>query len=131
MEFCRGFLEYCEGRRQRGESLVLCGDFNTAHRAIDLKRPRENENTTGFLPMERAWMDKLIEAGYIDIFRKLNPEPDHYTWWSNRRGVRARNIGWRIDYHFISPCLEACVRKAFHLPAVMGSDHCPVGLELS
>jgi exodeoxyribonuclease-3 len=130
MEFCAAFLDYCEGLRKSGESLVLCGDFNTAHREIDLKRPRENRNTTGFLALERAWMDGLGEAGYVDIFRRLNPGPEHYTWWSNRLGARQRNIGWRIDYYFITPCLEARVKKAYHLPEVMGSDHCPVGLEL-
>lgn len=130
MEFCAAFLDYCEGLRKNGESLVLCGDFNTAHREIDLKRPRENRNTTGFLPLERAWMDRLAEAGYVDIFRRLNTAPEHYTWWSNRSGARQRNIGWRIDYHFITSCLEAQVKQAYHLPKVLGSDHCPVGLEL-
>ena len=130
MEFCAVFLDYCEDLRRRGEHLVLCGDFNTAHREIDLKRPRENQNTTGFLPVERAWIDRVVEAGYVDIFRQRHPEPDHYTWWSNRSGARQRNIGWRIDYHFITPGLEPRVKKAYHLSAVMGSDHCPVGLEL-
>jgi len=131
MEFCAAFLEHCQARRARGESLVLCGDFNTAHREIDLARPRENSNTTGFLPVERAWMDELVAAGYVDIFRRLHPEPGRYTWWANRPGVRERNIGWRIDYHFITPCLEARVKRAYHLPRITGSDHCPVGLELT
>ena len=130
MEFCAAFLDYCEELRKNGESLVLCGDFNTAHREIDLKRPRENRNTTGFLPLERAWMDQLAEAGYVDIFRRLNKGPEHYTWWSNRSGARQRNIGWRIDYFFITACLEVRVKQAYHLPEVLGSDHCPVGLEL-
>lgn len=130
MEFCEAFLDWCQRRRTRREALVLCGDFNTAHREIDLARPRENQNTTGFLPVERAWMDRFIASGYVDIFRCLHPGPGHYTWWSNRPGARQRNIGWRIDYHFITPCLQARVKRAYHLPEVRGSDHCPVGLEL-
>ena len=130
MEFCAAFLAHCESRRRRGERLILCGDFNTAHRDLDLKRPRENKNTTGFLPVERDWMDQFIAAGYIDIFRRLHPEPDCYTWWSNRKGVRPRNIGWRIDYHFISDDLADFAQDAYHLPEVMGSDHCPIGLEI-
>ncbi len=131
MEFCEAFAEFCEARRARGENLVLCGDFNTAHREIDLARPRENQNTTGFLPLERAWMDQFIGLGYQDIFRDLHPAPDHYTWWSNRSGARERNIGWRIDYHFISPALRDRVKRAYHLPQVLGSDHCPIGIDLS
>ncbi|MCC7262633.1 MAG: exodeoxyribonuclease III [Candidatus Latescibacteria bacterium] len=130
MEFCEAFTAFCEARRSRGEHLVLCGDFNTAHREIDLARPRENQNTTGFLPLERAWMDRFTDLGYQDIFRELNPAPGHYTWWSNRSGARERNIGWRIDYHFISPALRAKVKRVYHLPQVPGSDHCPLGLEL-
>ena len=131
MEFCAAFLDYCQTLRQRGEHLVICGDFNTAHRDIDLKRPRQNKNTTGFLPPERAWMDQFIAAGYLDIFRHFHPEPEHYTWWSNRKGVRQRNIGWRIDYHFVSADLKNRAKDAYHLPQVMGSDHCPIGLELN
>ncbi|MBM3277070.1 MAG: exodeoxyribonuclease III [Candidatus Handelsmanbacteria bacterium] len=130
MEFCEAFMEFCAARRARGERLILCGDFNTAHREIDLARPRENQNTTGFLPLERAWMDRFIAAGYADIFRALNPAPGHYTWWSNRSGARERNIGWRIDYHFISPELRGRVKRAYHLPQVLGSDHCPIGIDL-
>ena len=129
MEYCRAFLAHCEARCEQGENLVLCGDFNTAHQEIDLKRPRENRKTTGFLPVERAWIDELIDCGYADAFRTMHPgEPDHYTWWSNRQGARERNVGWRIDYFFTTPGLE--VSKAYHLPNVLGSDHCPVGLQL-
>lgn len=130
MEFCEAFTAFCEARRARGEHLVLCGDFNTAHREIDLARPRENQNTTGFLPLERAWMDRFTDLGYQDIFRQLHPGPDQYTWWSNRSGARERNIGWRIDYHFISPGLWDRVKRAYHLPQVLGSDHCPIGIDL-
>ena len=130
MEYCAAFLAHCEARRAMGESLLLCGDFNTAHHEIDLKRPKQNRKTTGFLPVERAWMDELAAAEYIDTFRAAHPgEEDHYTWWSNIGGARGRNVGWRIDYFFATPCVD--VVSAFHLPEVLGSDHCPVGLELS
>ena len=129
MDYCRVFLEYCQARRARGEQLVLCGDFNTAHREIDLKRPKQNRNTTGFLPVERAWMDELVDRGYVDAFRAAHPdEEDHYTWWSNIGGARARNVGWRIDYFFATPGLN--ITRAHHLPEVLGSDHCPLDLEL-
>ena len=128
MDYCRVFLAYCQNRCARGEQLVLCGDFNTAHHEIDLKRPKQNRNTTGFLPLERAWMDELADRGYVDAFRAAHPdEEDHYTWWSNIGGARERNVGWRIDYFFTTPGLN--VAKAYHLPEVLGSDHCPVGLE--
>lgn len=131
MEYCAAFLAHCTSRRARGESLVLCGDFNTAHHPIDLARPKANHNTTGFLPVERAWIDELISAGYVDIFRAIHGNVEgHYTWWSNRQGARQRNIGWRIDYHFISACLQPRAKKAYHLPEVLGSDHCPLALEL-
>jgi exodeoxyribonuclease-3 len=131
MAYCAALLSYCNGLRARGEHLVLCGDFNTAHCEIDLARPQGNKNTTGFLPVERAWVDQLLAAGYVDIFRSRNGDaPGHYTWWSNRQGVRERNVGWRIDYHFVSESLENRVKKVYHLPEVLGSDHCPLGLEL-
>jgi len=132
MDYCRTFLAHCQQLRASGQSVVMCGDFNTAHGAIDLARPKDNKNTTGFLELERAWLDELIEAGYIDIFRQYNPDATgHYTWWSNRKGVRERNVGWRIDYHFISECLATKVKKVYHLPEVLGSDHCPLALELT
>lgn len=132
MEYCAAFLAYCNALSARGERLVLCGDFNTAHHPIDLARPKANENTTGFLPVERAWIDELIGAGYVDIFRAIHGDAEgHYTWWSNRQGVRQRNIGWRIDYHFISACLQPSAHKAYHLPEVFGSDHCPLALEIA
>jgi exodeoxyribonuclease-3 len=129
MDYCRAFLDHCQARRARGEELVLCGDFNTAHHEIDLKRPTANRNTTGFLSVERAWIDELVGLGYVDTFRCAHrDEPDHYTWWSNIGGARDRNVGWRIDYFFATSGLE--LTKAYHLPEVLGSDHCPLGLEL-
>ncbi len=130
MDYCAAFLAHCQARRAAGENLLLCGDFNTAHHEIDLKRPTQNRKTTGFLPVERTWMDELVAAEYLDTFRAAHPDqPDHYTWWSNIGGARARNVGWRIDYFFSTPKLD--IATAYHMPEVLGSDHCPVGLELS
>ena len=130
MKFCQKISHYCEQFRKRGKEVIICGDFNTAHQEIDLKNPKQNQNTTGFLPIERKWMSNFIGKGYIDIFRERNPNPNQYTWWSFRQGVRERNIGWRIDYFFITPGLKNKVRTVYHQPKVMGSDHCPIGLDL-
>jgi exodeoxyribonuclease-3 len=116
--------------RQKKKPIILAGDFNTAHRPIDLARPKENEGNTGFLPEERAWLDKLVSHGFIDIFRTFEPGPHHYTWWSYRAGARRKNIGWRIDYFFITPDLQDRVKKVYLQPQVMGSDHCPVIMEI-
>ena len=109
---------------------MICGDVNTAHTAIDLARPKENEAISGFLPQERAWIDKLVAHGFVDAFRVFQKEPGHYSWWDLRTGARARNIGWRIDYHFISEDLKAHLKEALILSDVVGSDHCPVGILL-
>ena len=130
MEFYEAFLEHCESLRAQGKKLVITGDVNTAHNPIDLKNPKANEKNSGFLPEERAWIDRLIEQGYVDTFRRFHAEPDQYTWWSYRFNVRKRNIGWRIDYFFVTEDLIAKVKDAFIQPQVMGSDHCPIGLDL-
>jgi exodeoxyribonuclease-3 len=131
MEFCDLVLERMNELRKK-KPVIVTGDFNTAHKEIDLANPKTNKNTTGFLPNERAWMDKFIGEGYIDIFRHLNPETTGaYTWWSNMPGVRARNVGWRIDYFFITPELLPRVKSATIHPMVMGSDHCPIELVLA
>lgn len=130
LAFCRAMLGHLSTLRDRGKSVILCGDYNIAHREIDLRNARENVNNSGFLPQERAWMDHLVAAGYVDSFRKRCPNPGHYTWWSHLPGVRSRNIGWRIDYAFTSWELDERVAQAFHQPHVRGSDHCPVGLVL-
>lgn len=124
-------LDYAKTLERKGHSVIICGDLNTAHREIDIARPKENAGNTGFLPIERAWMDKLVASGYIDIFRQLHPEPSQYTWWSYRMRARERNIGWRIDYFFITPDLVGKVKRAYIESQVMGSDHCPIGLELA
>ncbi|HKX12352.1 MAG TPA: exodeoxyribonuclease III [bacterium] len=124
-------MEYAHNlRKKSGKPVIICGDVNTAHREIDLARPKENEMNTGFLPQERAWVDKFIASGFVDIFRERTPDPHHYTWWSYRSGARPRNIGWRIDYFFISPELRDRVQRVYHQPEVLGSDHCPLILEL-
>jgi exodeoxyribonuclease-3 len=118
-------------RLAAGEPIILCGDFNTAHTELDLANPRANVGTTGFLPEEREVLGRLLDLGFVDVFRERHPgEKGHYTWWSNRPGVREKNIGWRIDYFLVSADLVSCVRDVRHQPGVLGSDHCPVVLEL-
>ena len=125
------FLEYLK-RLQQEKPVVFCGDLNVAHQPIDLANPKANDGKKGFTREEREGIDHYIDAGFVDIFRHLHPdEPKQYTWWSHFANSRARNIGWRIDYFFVSKSLVPKVKKAEILPEVMGSDHCPVLLELS
>jgi exodeoxyribonuclease-3 len=131
LAFYEAFLTFAESLRKRGKGLVVCGDVNTAHTEIDLARPKENEKTSGFMPAERAWVTRFIEAGYHDTFRLFTAEPGHYTWWDLKTGSRARNLGWRIDYFFVSAELRERVRAAAILPHVLGSDHCPITLTLA
>lgn len=131
LAYCDLFLEICEKYRAAGRAVVFCGDLNTSHREIDLARPASNKNTTGFLPDERAWIDRVVEAGYIDSYRQLYPNREGaYTWWSMPMRARERNVGWRLDYFFVSPDLATQVSEANILSDVMGSDHCPVELVL-
>ncbi len=130
LAFYDEFLALCERLRTNGKGLVVCGDVNTAHTEIDLARPKENEKTPGFLPVEREWVSRFIGHGYHDTFRLFVAEPGHYTWWDLKSGARARNVGWRIDYFFVSAELEHRVRAAGILPQVQGSDHCPITLAL-
>jgi len=130
MSFYDVFLEYADNLRNQGRSIVVCGDVNTAHKEIDLARPKENEKYSGFLPQERAWIDKLLSHEYLDTFRVFNQEPGQYSWWDYKTRARDRNIGWRIDYFFISDNLKDRVTSAFILSDVMGSDHCPIGIEI-
>lgn len=127
--FYDAFLAHAETLR-RDKPIVVCGDFNTAHTALDLKNAKSNEKTSGFLPEERAWLDRFVAAGYVDTFRMFTQEGGHYTWWDYRFKARDRNVGWRIDYFFVSEELRPRVRRAWIENTVMGSDHCPVGLEL-
>ncbi|MBU0730309.1 MAG: exodeoxyribonuclease III [Proteobacteria bacterium] len=113
------------------KSVVICGDFNVAHKPIDLKNPKENEKNPGYSERERAWMDDFTNSGYIDTFRKFNQEPDNYTWWSYRFNARARNIGWRIDYFAVDKKSDKRVKGASIAKEIIGSDHCPVTLEFA
>lgn len=130
LEFYDAFLEYCEKLREQGKKLVICGDVNTAHKPIDLENPKANEKNSGFLPVERAWIDRFMVHGYVDTFREFHPEPKQYTWWTYRTNARERNIGWRLDYFFATEDLNGKVKDSFIMPEVMGSDHCPVGIDI-
>lgn len=131
LEYCETLLETMNAYRAAGKAVIMVGDVNIAHRPIDLARPKANEKDPGFLPIERAWMDKLCEAGYLDSFRVIYPEQkDAYSWWSERTRGRERNVGWRIDYMFISPDLKDRLHTARICTDVFGSDHCPVSIEL-
>lgn len=131
MEFYDRFLEHIENLRKKGKSIIICGDVNTAHKEIDLARPKANMETSGFLPMERAWIDKLLNHGYIDTFRYVHKDKtDSYSWWSYRANARANNVGWRIDYFYVSDDLKENIKDAYILSNIHGSDHCPIGLEI-
>ena len=130
LEFYRDFFEFCNDLRAQGKELIITGDYNTAHHEIDLARPKENETTSGFMPIEREWLDRIVDQGYIDTFRHFNKSPEQYSWWSYRTRARERNIGWRIDYIFVTPGLLPAVSDARILSDVMGSDHCPVAITL-
>lgn len=124
------FLAYLK-KLEKKKPVIVCGDFNVAHEEIDLARPKDNVGNAGFTPEERAGFDKLVRAGFIDTFRELYPnKTDAYSWWSHFAKARERNIGWRIDYVCISPRLKPKLKEAFILPEVMGSDHCPVGIDM-
>lgn len=128
MQFYAEFLVYMKELVAAGKDIVFCGDVNTAHEAIDLARPKENEKTSGFLPMERAWMDDLSVAGFVDVFRLAYPEAVQYSWWDMKTRARERNIGWRIDYFFVNKKFVSAVKTIEYLTDVAGSDHCPVKL---
>lgn len=129
-EFNQTLLKYTEKLKQK-KPVILCGDFNVAHKEIDLKNPKSNQKNAGFSPTERAFFTEFLDHGYLDTFRMFNQDPEHYSWWTYRSNARERNIGWRIDYFIITEDLISNVKDAFILPEVYGSDHCPVGLKLS
>ena len=131
LEFYDAFLKFAQKLRASGKRLIICGDFNTAHKEIDLARPKENVDVSGFLPIERKWMDKFVGCGYIDTFREFNDKPQNYTWWHMVTRARERNVGWRIDYFFASEELKKKLRNASIESNILGSDHCPVTLELA
>ncbi len=131
LAFYDAFLNHLIELKQQGERIIVCGDYNTAHTEIDLSHPRENARVSGFLPEEREWIDRLVGHGFIDTFRMFHSEGGHYTWWDVRTRSRERNIGWRIDYFFVSDNLADSVQDATILSEVTGSDHCPVSLTLA
>lgn len=130
LEFYEAFLSYIEEMRKDKKPVIFCGDVNTAHNEIDLARPKENEKNTGFLRIERDWLDKIEKYGWIDTFRYLHPNEIAYTWWDYKTRARERNVGWRIDYFFINSESINILKRAFTMPEVQGSDHCPLGIEL-
>ncbi len=130
LDWYRALFERVEKWRRGGYRVLVMGDYNTAHKDIDLARPKDNRKTSGFLAEEREELDRWIEAGWIDTFRAFEPGTGHYSWWSQRFGVRAKNIGWRIDYILASPSAMPFVRNAFIEPDTLGSDHCPIGVDV-
>ena len=130
LDFYAHLLDLCDALHARGEKIVITGDFNTAHQPIDLKNPKENEKISGFMPEERAWVQKFLDHGFADAYRRLYPEKVEYTWWTYRLNARARGIGWRLDYFLVSEALMPQVRDVVIHADVQGSDHCPVELIL-
>ncbi|CAM9568308.1 unnamed protein product, partial [Discosporangium mesarthrocarpum] len=130
LDWYRALFEKVEKWRRGGYRVLVMGDYNTAHKEIDLARPKDNRKTSGFLPEECEELDRWIDAGWIDTFRSFEDGPGHYSWWSQRFGVRAKNIGWRIDYVLASPSAMPFIRNAFIEPDTQGSDHCPIGVDL-
>lgn len=130
LEFCAAIKKYLD-KLKKSKHVIICGDFNIAHKEIDLKNPKTNKDNAGFLPEERAWMDRFLSSGYTDTFRMFESGGDHYTWWSYRPGIRKRNIGWRIDYHCIDDGFKPAVKKSVIRSEIMGSDHCPILLEVA
>ncbi len=130
MKFYEQFKSYLGDLLKKKKSVIFCGDVNTAHTEIDLARPKENQDVSGFLPGERAWMDEIIKLGFVDTFRMFNKKGENYSWWDQKSNARDRNVGWRIDYFFVSKDLEKKVKSAEILKDIYGSDHCPVSLEI-
>lgn len=130
MDFYNEALKFTNKIKTKGKQVIISGDYNTAHKEIDLARPKENEDVSGFLPIERAWLDKWVADGQVDIFREFHKGPGHYTWWDLKSGARERNVGWRIDYHFVTEGLLPKIKSATILRDIVGSDHCPIALEL-
>lgn len=126
MEFYEFFLKQTKALIEQGEKVIVCGDVNTAHKEIDLARPKENSETSGFLPVERDWIERFLEAGFKDTLRMFHQEPNLYTWWDYKTRARERNVGWRIDYFFVSENMADRVKGATIHDQVLGSDHCPI-----
>jgi exodeoxyribonuclease-3 len=130
LDFYDKFLAMMNEIRDSGKNVIVMGDYNTAHKEIDLKNPKANSERSGFLPIERAWIDKVINNGYVDTFREFNQNPSEYSWWSYRFSARKNNAGWRIDYVFVNKKFLPKIKNAFIQQDILGSDHCPVGVEI-
>lgn len=130
MDFYRHFFKLVKRLKDAGKKVIVCGDVNTAHQEIDIYDPKDGEGVSGFLQIERQWLDQFFEAGYFDTYRAFFPKEKAFTWWDYRTGARERDDGWRIDYFIASNELKKKITAAFILPKVMGSDHCPVGIIL-
>ena len=130
LDFYQAFFDYIRRLSKKKKMIICCGDFNTAHKEIDLARPKENSTVSGFLPEERALIDDFINMGFVDTFRCFNKEPGNYSWWDYKTRARERNVGWRLDYFFADKKFIKHINSAFIMKEVPGSDHCPVGIEL-
>jgi exodeoxyribonuclease III len=130
LSFYSHFLNLCDELHKKGESMIITGDFNTAHMPIDLKNPKQNQKTSGFMPEEREWVQKFLDHGFADVYRHLYPDKVQYTWWTYRLDARKRGIGWRLDYFLISKNLIPRVKDVIIHDEIIGSDHCPVELIL-
>jgi exodeoxyribonuclease III len=130
-EWLSDFYTYIEVLKKEKRKLIISGDYNICHKAIDIHNPKSNANTSGFLPREREWFDQFMALGFVDAFRHFNTEPHNYTWWSYRAGSRGKNLGWRIDYHLITEEAAGLLKRCVILNEAMHSDHCPILLELS
>ncbi len=128
LDFYNELLKLCQNMLSDGEEIILTGDFNTAHKEIDLKNPKSNEKHTGFLPEEREWIDRYLDNGFYDAFRELYPDKEEYSWWSYMFNARKNNVGWRIDYFLVTKNIMEKTKDVIHHTNVMGSDHCPVSL---
>ena len=129
MDWLANFQNYVDKLKNKRPNLVICGDYNICHKAIDIHNPISNANSPGFLPIERAWIDSFMSSGFIDSLRHFNPNPHQYTWWSFRANARVKNLGWRIDYNLVSAPMEKLMTKAYILPDAKHSDHCPMVTE--
>jgi exodeoxyribonuclease-3 len=130
LNFYESFFDYADAYKKQGRSLIISGDYNTAHNEIDLKNPKPNEKTSGFLRIERDWLDRIVKNGYVDTFRYFYPDTVKYSWWTYRFKARERNVGWRIDYFFVTEDIvdKGWIKEAFIDNDIFGSDHCPIGL---
>ena len=130
LNYMDAFLEYTQELRKEHPNLIICGDYNICHEEMDIHNPKQNKNTSGFLPVERQWLSRFIESGFVDSFRYFVKEPHHYSWWSYRANARNNNKGWRIDYNMVTEPLRERMTRAFILPEAKHSDHCPIGVEI-